>query len=175
VGTGAANDTAIAEINTSGITALNMTANLNSVEHLMELPYDIDLSKPIYFSVYWTANNTSGSVTWDVLYKTFVPGTTVLGSAVSATALDKTIGAHSMAGVAYTMMHTPEGRIYGGKLGDNVEMLQIGVVRTTATTITTASFIGLSMRYTPRRLYYGGMSVEAKAPTYIASDKYPNT
>lgn len=175
MGTGAANDTAIAEINTSGITALNMTANANSIEHLLALPYDLDLSQKIYFRVYWTANNTSGSVTWDVLYKAFIPGTTVLGSAVSATALDKVIGVQNMAGVAFTMMRTGEGFINSNKLDENVEMLQIGVVRTSVTTITTASFIGLEMRYTPHRLYYDGMEIEAKAPTYISSNKYPNT
>ena len=175
MGTGAANDTSIAEINTSGITAVNMTANANSLEHLMALPYDIDLSKNIYFRVYWTANNTSGSVTWDVLYKAITPNSTVLGSAVSATALTRTIGAHTMAGVAYTIMRTPEGVLIGNTLADSVEMLQLGVVRTTATTITTASFLGLEIRYTPHRLYYGGMVHEAKAPAYIASDKYLNT
>jgi len=173
-GTGAATEVASVEINTSGITASNFTANLNSLEHLLAVPADMDLKYPIYFSVVWTANNTSGSVTWDVLYKAFTANSTVLGTAVSATALSKTIGAHSMAGVAFTTMVTPEGRLNGGTLGDFVEYLQLGVVRTTAATITTASFLGLNVRYTPHRYVYGSMLHEAKAATYIASDKYPN-
>lgn len=172
MGTGAANDTAIAEINTSGVTGLTMGANANSVEHFMAVPYDMDLSRPIHFSAVWTANNTSGSVTWAVLYKAFVANSTVLGSAPAATALSSAIPLDPMAGVAFTVMVTDEGRIYGGTLADNVEYLQIGVVRSAAVTITSAIFLGLNIRYTPRRLMYDPMTLEAKAPTYIASSKY---
>lgn len=175
MGTGAANDTSIIEINTSGVTALNMTANANSLETFLMVPGDLDIQKNIYFRVWWTANNTSGSVTWDVLYKPYIPGTTVLGSAVSATALSTAIGAHTMAGVAFTMMRTPEGVLNGGTLLETAEALQLGVVRTAVATITTASFLGLEIRYTPRRLYGpDGMSHEAKAPTFIAGKTFAN-
>jgi len=175
MGTGAANDTSVIEINTSGVTAVNMTANLNSLEHFMAVPYDMDLTRPIYFSVVWTANNTSGSVTWDILYKPYIANTTVIGTAVSATALSKTIGAHTMAGVAFTVMVTPEGRLNGGTLPDTTEYLQLGVVRTTVATITTASFFGLNIRYTPKRMQGNtGMFNPAKPATYIQSNKYPN-
>lgn len=173
MGTGAANDTSIAEINTSGITAINMTANLNSVEHFLMLPFDIDIQKNIYFRVWWTANNTSGSCTWDVLYKVYNPGTTVLGTAPAATALTTAIGAQTMASVAYTVMRTPEGVLLGGTLADSTQALQLGVVRTTVSTITTASFLGLEIRYTPRYLYGpDGMTVEAKAPITNTSKQY---
>ena len=170
MGTGAANDTAIAEINTSGVTALNMITT-NSVEHLLALPYDMDISKNIYFRVYWTANNTSGSAIWTILYKKFVAGTTVLGTAVAATALDTTIASQTMAGTAYTLMQTAEGVLKpaASAIAENVEMLQLDV-SPALTTITTASFLGLEIRYTPKRMWGpDGMFQEAKVKTYIAS------
>jgi hypothetical protein len=53
-----------------------------------------------------------------------------------------------------------------------VEYLQLGVVRTAATTITSALFIGLNIRYTRKFFQYGSMRQEAKPATYIASDKF---
>ena len=173
MGTGAANDTSIVEINTSGITALNMTANANSVETMLMMPEDLDLQKNIYFRVWWTANNTSGSVTWDVLYKSFVADTTVLGTAPAATVLTTAIGSDAMAAAAFTVMRSPEGILAGGTLAENVEALQLGVVRTSVATITTASFLGLELRYSPRRLRGpDGMAKEAKSPIYIAAKQY---
>ena len=173
MGTGAANDTSIIEINTSGVTALNMTANANSVETFLMMPWDLDIQKNIYFRVWWTANNTSGSVTWDVLYKTYVADSTVLGTAPAATALTTAIGSDAMAAVAFTVMRSPEGILSGGTLGDNVEALQLGVVRTSVATITTASFLGLELRYSPRRLRGpDGMAREAKSPIFIAAKQY---
>jgi hypothetical protein len=171
IATGAANDTSVVEINTSGVTAVNFTADLNSLSHFMAIPADMDLSLPIYFSVVWTANNTSGSATMAVKYKVFVADTTVLGSAVAAVALDKTIALKNMAGVAFTTMVTTEGRIDGGRLGENTEYLQLDVSRVSVATITTVSFLGLNIRYTRKFLQYGSMKAEAKPNTYIASEK----
>jgi len=172
IATGAANDTAVVEINTSGVTAVNFTADLNSLSHFMAIPADCDLSFPIYFSVVWTANNVAGSATMAVKYKAFIANSTVLGAAVAATALDKTIALKAMAAVAFTVMTTAEGRIDGGRLPDTTEYLQLDVARTTAATITTVSFLGLNMRYTRKLLQYGSMKAEAKAATYIASEKF---
>jgi len=173
--TGAANDTSIIEINTSGVTALNLTANANAVDHFMAIPGDMDLSQPLYFSVVWTANNTSGSATMAVLYKPYVKDTTVLGSAPAATALSTAIPLKNMAGVAFTVMVTDEGKLNGGVLPETTEYLQLGVSRTTVATITTVSFIGLNIRYTPKR-FWGpdGMGHEAKAPTFIGGKTYAN-
>jgi hypothetical protein len=175
MGTGAANDTSVIEINTSGITAVNLTANANSLEHFMAVPGDMDLTQPIYFSVVWTANNTSGSATMAVLYKPFIKDTTVLGTAVSATALSTAIPLKNMAGVAFTIMVTDEGKLNGNVLPETTEYLQLGVVRTTVATITTVSFIGLNIRYSPRR-FWGpeGMGHEAKPPVFIAGKTYLN-
>ena len=173
-GTPSATNMILTEINTSGITGLNLTTTDNSVCHLMELPADLDIDFPIYTSVYWTANNTSGTVDWEMFYTAIVPGTTVLGSAEPSTAFDKVGAAQTMAGVAYTIMRTPEMRVYGGKLAENVEMLHLKIQMHALATITTVSLLGLAIRYTPHRLYYDGMNVEAKAPTYIGGNKYTN-
>ena len=78
-----------------------------------------------------------------------------------------------MAAVAFTVMRTPEGILGGGTLLETCEALQIGVVRTVVATITTASFLGLEIRYSPRRLRGpDGMSREAKNPVAIASKQY---
>ena len=173
IGVGAGNDLAVAEINTSNITGVSFGADADTLEHLLMVPSDMDIQKNIYFRVYWTANNTSGSVTWDVLYKTYIPGTTTVGSGAATTALDSTIGAHSMAGVAYTLMRTPEGVLKAGTLAETCEMLQLSVKRTGTTTVSAALFLGLEIRYSPRRLRGpDGMKREAKAPATITSKQY---
>lgn len=164
----------IGEINTSGITGINMTTADNSVCHLMEVPADMDLSFPLYTYAYWTANNTSGTVNWIFFVKAFIPGTTVLGSAEASTAMSADGGAQTMAGVAYTLMRTPHSRLNGGALADTTEMLQIKVQMHALTTITSVALVGIALRYTPKLLHYGSMRAEAKPATYIASEKYAN-
>ena len=174
-GTPSATNLIVAEINTSGITGINMLTAANSVNHLLEVPSDLDPSQPIYASVYWTANNTSGSVDWNLFYKLFTGNSTVLGSAEAAVAFTNDPAAHTMAGVAYTLMRTPEARIPGGTIGDTTELLQLAVVMNALVTITTPFFVGLALRYTPRRLWGpDGMGHEAKAPTFIVGKTYAN-
>jgi hypothetical protein len=174
-GTPSATNLIVTEINTSGVTAVNMTTAANSINHLMEVPADMDLAQPLYVSVYWTANNTSGSVDWNLAYKPIIPGTTVLGSAEAATAFSSDPGAHTMAGVAFTIMRTPEAKLNGGALAETTEMIQLAVIMNALVTITTVSLIGIAVRYTPRRLWGpDGMGHEAKAPTFIAGKTYAN-
>lgn len=171
-GTPSATNLIVTEINTSGVTAVNMTTADNTICHLLEVPPDMDFNKPIYGSVYWTANNTSGSCDWELFYKTFVPGTTVLGTAEAATAWGAG-AAQTMASVAYTVMRTPEMVIPAATLGQDTEMLQITVQMHALVTITTVSFLGLAIRYTPRYLRGpDGMKHEAKPPANIASSMY---
>jgi hypothetical protein len=68
-------------------------------------------------------------------------------------------------------MVTTEGRIDGGRLGENTEYLQLDVSRVSVATITVVSFLGLNIRYTRKFLQYGSMKAEAKPNTYIASEK----
>ena len=176
IGTGTpdATNMAVNEVNTSGITGILLKTADNTVCHLMEVPSDMDLTYPIYTSVYWTANNTSGSTDWEMFYKVFAPGTTVLGTAEAATAMSKVGAAQTMAAVAYTLMRTPEMRVNGGAMPDTTELIQWTVQMHALVTITLPFFIGLNIRYTRKLLQYGSMRAEAKAATYIASEKYSN-
>lgn len=160
------------EVNTSGIAGLAMTTAANSVSHLMEIPADLDLAFPLYAQVYWTANNTSGSTDWRVLYKPYIAGTTVLGTAEAATAPGVVGAAQTMAAVAYTVMRTPNMKIFGNILPDTTEMLQLNVVMNALVTITTTFFLGLALRYTPKRLGNGDNMTEAKPALYIGSQKF---
>jgi len=172
-GTAATGNMEVAEINTSGVTGVNFTTAANSINTLVQVPADMDLTQPIYGSVYWTANNTSGSTRWDLTHKAFIPNTTVLGTAEAAVAFDAALAAHTMAGVAYTLMRTPEARINGAKFPDTTEVIQFKVAMGALVTITTTFFVGLSLRYTPKRLQGNtGMLNPAKPATYIASNKY---
>ena len=174
-GTPSATNLNFAEINTSGITGIQMTTAANSVNHLMEVPSDLDPSQPVYVSVYWTSSNTSGSVDWNLFYKTFIGNSTVLGSAEAAVAFTNDPAAQTMAGVAFTLMRTPEARILGGTLGDTTELLQLAFVMNALVTITTVFLVGVAIRYTPRRLWGpDGMGHEAKAPTFIIGKTYAN-
>jgi hypothetical protein len=175
IGTGTPSSTNLItkEINTSGIVGIDMTTTDNTVCHLMEVPADLDVQKPVYTSVYWTANNTSGSVDWEMFYKVFVPNTTVLGTAEAATAMDTVGAAQTITAVAYTVMRTPEMVVNGGKIAESTELLQWTVQMHALATITTATFIGLAIRYSPRRLRGpDGMAKEAKKPISIAAKQY---
>ena len=173
-GTPSATNMIIAEANTSGIVGLNLNTADNSVCHMLEVPADMDLSFPIYPYVRWTANNTSGSTEWVLFHKAFVDNATVLGSAEPAVVLDSVIGAHTMAGVAFTLMKTPEGRINGGTFPDTTESIQFKIQMHALVTITVPFLLGFGLRYTRKLLQYGSMKQEAKAATYIASEKYAN-
>lgn len=174
VGAGTGNDMAIAEVNSSNVTGITLGANADTVEHLMEVPYDMDLARKVFFKVYWVANNTSGSITWDVLYRPFIVGTTVLDN-TALTACDTTPGAQTYAGTAYTVMGTPDAVINANTLALTTELLQLQVKRTANSTITAPIFLGLSIRYTPKKLAgTDGMRHAAKAPTYILGKTYAN-
>ena len=102
-----------------------------------------------------------------------MPGTTVLGTAEAATALTTAVAVQNMAGVAYTIMRTPEGMLKGGTLAETCEMLNLTIQMHALTTITTVTLLGMAIRYTPRRLRGpDGMAHQAKAPIYIAGRTY---
>ena len=177
IGTGTpdATNLALNEVNTSGITGMLLKTTDNSVNHLMQLPGDFDPSKPMHFQVYWTSNNTTGSVDWEMFYKVFIPGTTVLGTAEAATAMDVVGAAQTSPGVAYTVSETPRMSIYGGKIAETTTLIQLTVQMHALVTITLPFFLGLGVIYTPRRLWGpDGMTQEAKAPTFPVGKTYAN-
>ena len=162
----------VQNLNSTTIASLHTGATGNTVCDFIELPYDIDVSKHIYFSVDWCASGTSGSLTPTIKYTPYVVGTTAF--ITPATALDSVMVAQTTAGVAYTLTRSAEGFIAPNILNDNVEFLGLQFTLTLAT-LTTVEMLGYTIRYTPKRLYYDGMLHDAKAPTYIGSNKYPAT
>jgi hypothetical protein len=175
IGTGTpdATNLAINEVNTSGIVGMLFKTADNSVNHLMEIPHDMDVQKPVYTSLYWTSNNTSGSVDWEMFYKLFIPGTTVLGTAEAAVAMDTVGAAMTSPGVAYTISRTPEFVINAGKILESTELIQFTVTMHALVTITAPLLLGMTIRYSPRQLRGpDGMSKEAKKPIAIAAKQY---
>ena len=139
----------------------------------MEVPDDMDVQKPVYTSLYWTSNNTTGSVDWEMFYKLFIPGTTVIGTAEAATAMDTVGAAMTSPGVAYTVSRTPEFVINAGKILETTELIQWTVQMHALVTITAPLLLGMCIRYSRRALRGpDGMAKEAKKPIAIASKQY---
>jgi len=170
----AANTTSMGEVSTFGITGLTMTTATDRVNHLMQMPYDLDPQKNIYLSTYWCANTTSTSeaVTWLVTYLPLQANVTTLAAAT--TALDTVIGSdtHPVA-TAYTLAQSPEGIIKGGTIAPSTDAIIWRVEMGTETLTGSAIFLGLCIRYSPRRLRGNdGMGHEAKAPAAVIGSNY---
>ena len=65
VGAGAANDTSVIEIGTSGVTGLKMTAAGNSVMHLFALPRTFDPKYRLRARLHWSSGSTDTADTID--------------------------------------------------------------------------------------------------------------
>ena len=184
---GGANEVLNGALNSTGLTGFTMTPSSDkpTVDHMLEVPYDMDFSKHIYWSVTWACSGTSGSMLWTIKYNGYILGDTtngVIADPASGTALDFAIPSQTVLGTAYTIQRTKEGWINpslaqasNAGLKDTVEYIHFQLAADTLTTITSVIPLAVNIRYTPRRCYYEGMEMEAKAPTYIASNKYPNT
>lgn len=164
------------EVSTFGINATLMESGADEVNHLMQLPYDLDIRYPVEVRVHWTSGSatTADTIDWIVRYLKVVPDVTTLASA--ATALDKTIAQDTVIG-AYTHQVTAWGAILPAvtAIADNVEMIEWEVEMDTFAVGLTEDkfFLGLEVAYTPKRLYYGdGMPVKAKRPVSMLSSKY---
>lgn len=170
----AANTTSVGEVSTFGITGVTMTTGTDRLNHLMKLPYDLDPSKNIYVSCDWCANTTSTSeaVTWLVTYKTLQANVTALSAAT--TALDKVIGSdtHPVA-TAFTYAESPEGVIKAGTISRATDGIIWRVEMNTETLTGSVIFLGLNIRYSPRKLRgQDGMAAEAKRSTARAGSQY---
>ena len=167
------------EISTTGVVGVAMNTAADEINTQMLLPDDMDISKNIYVRVHWTSGSatTADTIDWIVRYLKIVPNTTAIVSA--ATVLDKTIAQDTVpVATANTWCATEYGVIQPAvtAFADNVEAIQWEVeMDAFAAGLTEDKFcLGLEIRYTPKRLYYGGMLHEAKAPLSMLSDKYSN-
>lgn len=62
----------LAAINSKVVATLPWTANTDTVEHLMMLPYDIDITKAIDFRLHWSCNQAV-AMQWTMKYDQFGP------------------------------------------------------------------------------------------------------
>ena len=170
------------EISTFGVVGQLMATAASEVNTYMPLPDDIDLSKRIYARVHWTSGSTdtADTVTWKVWYKALVFNTTAILAIgnTGGVALDAVIAADDVpVATAYAWAVTEEGYMDAGKLPENTGALLWSVEMDAfdAGLAEDKFFLGLEIRYTPRRLWGpDGMAHEAKAPTYIAGKNYAN-
>lgn len=161
----------IQALNSTEFASLHMAATGNTVADFIEVPYDMDLTKNVYFSVDWCASGTSGSCQWVVSYTKYIVGTTVI-SANPATALDTVVPNQTTNAVAYTLTRSSEGTLGANKLDKNVEFLGIEL-KCTLTTLSSVELMGYTIRYTPKRMYYGdGAAHESKNPQFITAGNY---
>lgn len=160
----------------SGYTGLLTSSMNDAVNHLMMVPYDLDVSKPVRVSIWWCANTTSitEAVTWLVTYVQMVANTTALDAPFVA--LDSAIGsdAHPVA-TALSLAKTPYGVINGNTINKNTEAIGWRVLLSTHDLAAQPTFLGMEVVYTPKRFYYqDGMRHEAKLNTNILGDVAAN-
>lgn len=170
------------EISTFGVNGILMESAADEVNTYMPLPYDIDLSQKIYARVHWTSGSTdtADTVTWKVWYKALVFNTTAILAIgnTGGVALDFPVPADDVpVATAYAWAVTEEGFMIPNKLPDSTGAL-LWSVEYDAVDVGLSEdvfFLGLEIRYTPRRMWGpDGMSHEAKATTYIAGKTFPN-
>lgn len=170
------------EISTFGVNGILFATASHEVNTYMPLPDDIDLAKRIYARVHWTSGSTdvADTVTWKVWYKPLIFNTTAILAIgdTGGTALDVVVVADDVpVATAYAWAVTEEGYMDAGKLPETTGGLLWSVEFDAfdAGLSEDKFFLGLELRYTPRRLWGpDGMQHEAKAPTYIAGKTYAN-
>ena len=141
------------EIGATGITGGLVGAAADTWATLVPI-YDVDITKQIRFRVIWTQTSTTAtdSITWLIKYTPIVLETTVLID--PATALDTAITALDLSsGTASVIQGTSFGIINRNTLADTTEYLAVSVEADDIGTFSAdeAIFVGLEMRYTPRR------------------------
>lgn len=170
------------EISTFGVNGILVATATHEVNTYMPMVGDIDISKRIYARVHWTSGSadTADTVTWKVWYTPIILNTTAILAigATGGTALDSVVPADDVpVATAYAWAVTEEGYLDAGKLPETTGGLLWSVEFDAfdAGLAEDKFFLGLELRYTPRRLWGpDGMQHEAKAPTYIAGKTYAN-
>ena len=143
-----------AEIGATGITGFQINAAGDTAATLLPL-YEVDITKQIRFRVIWTQSATTDTDTidWIVLYTPIILETTVLIDPATALSTAITL-ADASSGVAAVLQGTAFGVINRNTLADTTEYLAVSVEADAIGTFTADEpfFVGLEMRYTPRRM-----------------------
>ena len=157
-----------------------MAGQGDDVQHFQMLPADLDITRNIYFRVWWTSEARAAgarSLTWRVRYGQVIPGETV---AVSASrTLDTAILAQASSGTYLAIERTgavSRGVIVGGSLAHSAAAIMLRVDSETIQSFTERKLLlGLEMSYTPKRFAgVDGMRHEAKEATALLGNHYDN-
>ncbi len=162
------------EISTFGLVAPMMDTAGDVLDHLMQLPPDVDLKKDIRFRVHWTSGSadTADTILWKVFYLGIVPDSTTIAAAT--TALTTVVATDTVVG-AYAYQTTAYGLLKGGTLGQTVEALALQVeMDAFAAGLAEDKFLlGLEIVYSPKRLRGpNGMAHNAMVPTTMLGNLY---
>ena len=154
----AAGDPLFTEIGTSGITAGSVAAAADAWAHAWMAPYDLDIRKEIRFRVWWaqTSTTSTDSITWVITYQAVIEESTVIVS--PATLLDTVVPLLDLSsGTAAQFQASGFGVIARGTLPDTTAFLNLNVAAPDIGTFSAdeAKFVGLEIRYTPRRMAGG--------------------
>jgi hypothetical protein len=152
-GTGAAE--VIANVNSSGLGALQFATNTDTIAHLW-MPYDLDTKKQVRFRVaHGLTSGTSLSATWVLTYQQLVatvPGVTGASVvAAAATALDTAIPVITTQTVAANDIRLSD---YGVINKNTLSAATWGLNLLLAATTITANLVlyGIEISYTPRMM-----------------------
>jgi hypothetical protein len=157
-----------AQIGTSGLNGIVINSANGEASHLMNLPFDFDVSKPMYLRVFWTSgsSDTNQNITWLVRYRPIQVDSTALAAAT--TSLDTPIPVDNVIG-ANVLQATDWGKINAGAVDPKHEAIVWRVTLSAFSAGLTQSkyLVGLELRYTPKRLIGPtGMMREARAAAY---------
>ena len=153
---------AILEVSTFGFTGVPMT-DADTLTHVMAAPYDWDVTKQTRFRVWWTQTSVTATdaATFILLYAEIVASDNVAGTLTTGTTLldpttvlDTVIPALDLStGVAYQAQATGFGIINRNSIADTTDLFVVSVELDAVTTFSADEvvFLGLEMRYTPRR------------------------
>lgn len=168
------------EINSLGLMGLDMSTAAEEVNTLWALPPDLDITKPIEARVHWTSGSAdvADTIDWKLRYLKITPNVTVIISA--ATDLDTVIAQDTVpVATAYAYCATEWGAILPAvtAISNKTEAIEFEVEMDAkaAGLAEAVFFLGLELRYTPKRLQGpDGMKRAAKAPTYMLGNTYAN-
>lgn len=132
-----------------------LPAQNDGVSTLLMVPFDLDIKKALRFRAFYTQTATSGTVTLKLLYDAFIAaqaGTAGAGViAAPASVLSTAFPAASGTVVANDVRVTDFGVLNRSTLADTTDMLGFALTTTDASPVAGLKFLGLELRYTPRR------------------------
>jgi hypothetical protein len=144
------------------------------LDHMMKLPYDLDVNKLVRFRVNWTSGSstTADTIGWKVFYKELIPNVTTIAAA--STALSTVIPSDTVVG-AYTDQWTEYGILNAGAISPLAESwtLQVELDAFAAGLTEDKFLLGLEIVYSPKRLRGpDGMAHDAALPVSMLDSRY---